>query len=318
MDRIIEKANAQYFACRIPGMVLTESGTLLAYYECRSARSDWAQIDIKVIRSTNEGRDWETVRIVPGQGNTLNNPMMIVDGDTVHFLYCKNYRELFYCRSTDDGITFSEPLNISYVFENSGYDHTVAAIGPGHGIVHNGKLLLPVWFACNHTDLKAHHPSFISTVYSPDHGKTWLCGEKIGNDLLADPSECALAIAGDGSVINSIRNENPQRQRAIAVSPDGFSRWSIPAFRDTLPDPICMGSMTHRNGTVFHVNCSSNTRDRINLTVNISDDGFRTVRSIAVDDVGGYSDIAVSDDKIFVLYERDPIHDGLYFKTITY
>ena len=164
MDRIIEKANAQYFACRIPGMVLTESGTLLAYYECRSARSDWAQIDIKVIRSTNEGRDWETVRIVPGQGNTLNNPMMIVDGDTVHFLYCKNYRELFYCRSTDDGITFSEPLNISYVFENSGYDHTVAAIGPGHGIVHNGKLLLPVWFACNHTDLKAHHPSFISTV----------------------------------------------------------------------------------------------------------------------------------------------------------
>lgn len=318
MDMIIEKANTQYSACRIPGLVLTKCGTLLGYYECRSSSSDWAQIDLKVIRSKDEGKSWETVQIIPGRGETLNNPMMIVDGGTIHFLYCRNYKDLFYCRSEDDGVSFSEPVEISYVFENSGFDYTVAAIGPGHGIVHNGNLLLPVWFACDHNDPHAHHPSFISTIYSPDHGRTWKCGELIGKDDLMDPSECALAVTSDGKIINSIRNENPPHQRAVATSPDGFSHWSNPEFMDILPDPICMGSMTHMGGTIFHINCHNSERSRIDLTVKITTDNFRTVTCIPVDDVGGYSDIAVTDDKIFVLYERDPSRDGLYFKTISY
>ena len=46
---LIEKANGKtYSQCRIPGIVITENGTLLAYYECRKSNSDWAEIDIKI------------------------------------------------------------------------------------------------------------------------------------------------------------------------------------------------------------------------------------------------------------------------------
>ena len=50
---LIEKNNTEYAVCRIPGLVRTESGTLLCYYECRSDLSDWARIDIKIRRSTD-------------------------------------------------------------------------------------------------------------------------------------------------------------------------------------------------------------------------------------------------------------------------
>ena len=107
---LIEKVNnGIYSQCRIPGIVSTENGTLLAYYECRKTNSDWADIDIKIIRSTDEGNTWQTVALFPGNGNTLNNPVMFVKGDELHFLFLKNYKELFYCFSSDDGKTFSSP-----------------------------------------------------------------------------------------------------------------------------------------------------------------------------------------------------------------
>ena len=93
---LLEKVNGEvYSQCRIPGIVITENGTLLAYYECRKSNSDWAEIDIKIIRSSDEGDSWQTVNVLEGNGNTLNNPVMFVKGEELHFLFLKNYKELF-------------------------------------------------------------------------------------------------------------------------------------------------------------------------------------------------------------------------------
>ena len=89
---IVEKAYADYTDFRIPGIVVTEEGTLLRYCEARKSRNDWADIDIKVDRSTDAGRSWETVLLIKGGGNTLNNPVMLVDGDQLVFLYCKTIK----------------------------------------------------------------------------------------------------------------------------------------------------------------------------------------------------------------------------------
>lgn len=62
---LIEKVNnGSYSQCRIPGIVMTENGSLLAYYECRKSNSDWAEIDIKIIRSTDGGESWQTVTVI--------------------------------------------------------------------------------------------------------------------------------------------------------------------------------------------------------------------------------------------------------------
>ena len=107
--KLIEKVGGNYAMCRIPGLVKTDGGALVAYYECRKTNSDWADIDIKIIRSTDEGNTWQTTALFEGNGNTLNNPVMFVKGDELHFLFLKNYKELFYCFSSDDGKTFSSP-----------------------------------------------------------------------------------------------------------------------------------------------------------------------------------------------------------------
>lgn len=312
---IIEKLNGNYAVCRIPCLVVTDEGTLLACYECRSSQSDWAQIDVKIIRSVNKGESWDTVEILSGDGHTLNNPMLTVDGGAIHLLYCRDYKELYYKRSTDDGKSFGAERKISEVFEENDRFYNVAAIGPGHGIVHNGNILLPAWFAYNHEDEKAHHPSYIRTIRSSDGGDTWQLGEVIGEGKLVDPSECALAVS-NGKVIISIRNENAYRRRAFAVSDSGYDNWSEPAFLDNMPDPICMGSMFHTDGEVYHINCT-NTIAREDLTVKVSRDLFESFDVIPVDKLGGYSDIAVKDGELFVLYERDIWVSGeLCFKRI--
>ena len=312
---LIEKAKTEYLLCRIPGLVVTERGSLIGYYECRRSDSDWADIDIKVIRSTDDGENFETVCVIPSNGNTLNNPMMIVKGEDIHFLYHKNYKQLLYSKSCDDGLTFSEPIDISEVFEDGGFFYNVAAIGPGHGIVHDGTIIMPVWFAYNEKDKYEHHPSFISTLYSEDDGKSWKLGEIIGKDVLTDPSECALAVTADNRVLISIRNENACRQRAFAISDNGFSNWEDLHFNPDMPDPICQGSMCSAEGKIFHINCAHDS-ERVNLTIKTSDNNFESFDCISVDEIGGYSDIAEKDGTLYILYERDPWNDGLYFKKV--
>lgn len=312
MKRCIEKANAQYRACRIPGLVRTRYGTLLGYYECRNTVSDWAQIDLKVIRSTDSGETWQTVCMFPGDGNTLNNPVMIVDGETIHFLFCRNYRQLYACRSTDDGLTFTVPAEKTQAFEAAeGYN--AAAVGPGHGIEHNGILLIPAWFAYNKEEPRAHRPSVIRMLYSQDHGESWKLSSCIGEEMLRNPSECALAVLPDQRVLLSIRHENLLRRRAFSVSQNGVDDWKSPCFVDEVPDPICQGSMAHTDRAVFHINCASE-KERQKLTLRIWQENGN--REILIDETGGYADLATDGQTVWILYERDVSNDGLYFTQI--
>lgn len=318
--RFVEKANGEkYGLCRIPGLVMTDKKTLLGYYECRSDYSDWAKIDIKIIRSCSHGEDFNEVLLIEGGGDTLNNPVMTVKDDTIHLLYLRNYNRLYYAKSTDDGITFSEPRDITRVLESGG-PYTVAATGPGHGIVHNGRIIIPLWYGFNPDDTRAHHPSSVRTIYSEDDGETWQLGETIGEGILHDANESALAVGSDGKVIISIRhNTEGEKNRAIATSDNGICGWSDIVFCKDLPDPRCMGSMFSHDGSVYHINCATES-GRKNLTIKKSEDCFKTFESIPVSEKGGYSDIVVDGDVIYVLYERDVLHkvdvennDGLYF-----
>ena len=314
---LAEKAIADYTDFRIPGIVATESGTLVRYCECRRSESDWADIDIKLSRSEDGGMHWETVLLIESNGNTLNNPVMFVDGARLLLLYCKNYKEIWKRVSTDDGKSFDDAVRVH--FEDSvDFFYNVVALGPGHGILHNGRLLIPAWFAFNKEKEKSHHPSFVTTFFSDDRGESWRLGEPIFRDRLYDGSECALAVTAEDELLISIRHMGNPRTRGLATSTDGISGWRELRFEENLPDPICMGSMTHRDGRIYHTNCDSTT-ERKNLTLKISDDGFRTCRSILISEKGGYSDLALLGDRICIFYEENDERGAfeLHFKVIT-
>ncbi len=253
---------------RIPGIVVTARGTVLAYCEARKNTGlDWDDIEILLRRSTDGGKTWSEPKSLPrpeGQIErnpaavarklaregeiTLNNPVAIVDrGGLVHFLFCVDYGRCFYLRSEDDGVTFSKPVEITRALEpiRKDYDWRVFGTGPGHGIqLKNGRLVVALWLSTG-TGNNAHHPSVVSTIASDDGGRSWQRGDIVANerDPLLDPNETVLVQLADGRVMLNMRSESKQHRRAVAFSPDGLTHWTRPVFAEPLKEPICMASL---------------------------------------------------------------------------
>jgi hypothetical protein len=343
---LFEANTGDYAHYRIPGVVVTAKGTLLAYCEARkSPKGDWGTIDILMRRSTDGGRTWGRPRkiVTPPQGVrknpvaltqdlarpdeiTVNNPVAIVDRQTgaVHFLYCIEYAHCFWMRSDDDGQTFGVPVEITATFEQFRpmYDWKVLATGPGHGIqLSGGRLLVPVWLSTG-TGGHAHRPSAVSVISSDDHGKTWRRGEiVVAHPDPINPSETTAVELADGRVMFNIRHESEPHLRGVSISPDGVTDWSPMRHDQQLPEPICFGSLTRltkrpeqdKDRLLFVNPHNPAGRERRNLTVKLSYDEGRTgpvVKSIEPG-TSGYADLAAGPDgTIFCYYERGTAGGG--------
>src|SRR3954469_12480815 len=76
---LFEANTGGYAHYRIPGIVATPKGTLLAYCEARkSARGDWGIIDVFLRRSTDGGKTWDPARkiVTPPRG-VAKNPVAL-------------------------------------------------------------------------------------------------------------------------------------------------------------------------------------------------------------------------------------------------
>ncbi|MFM8469470.1 MAG: exo-alpha-sialidase [Limisphaerales bacterium] len=265
---LFEAGKDGYTLYRIPGIVVSKRGTVLAYCEARkSDKGDWGTIDLLLRRSTNNGASWlprQALPTVPGPKEknpvalaqklatpgevTYNNPVAIADAyGTVHQLFCLEYARCFYTRTDDDGATWSAPIEITGTFDKfrPEYAWKVLATGPGHAIqLKTGRLVIPVWISTG-TGGHAHRPSVTSTIYSDDLGRTWSRGE------IAGPNEgewnipnetCAVQLA-DGRVLLNMRSESTANRRLLTTSPNGATGWSRPHFHNQLLEPICMASL---------------------------------------------------------------------------
>lgn len=345
-----------YKQYRIPGVVVTKAGTVLAYCEARKTTSDWATIDVLMRRSTDHGKTWDDPRKiadVPGPKErspvalakklgakddvTYNNPVMIADaGGAVHFLFCLDYFRCFYCRSDDDGKTWTKPTEITAsAFDpfKKHIDWKAVATGPGHGIqLKSGRLVVPVWLSLG-TGGSGHGDSVSATIYSDDAGKTWKPGDvAIPNTKeWASPNECCVAELSDGSVMLNARSPSKANRRLVTISKDGATKWSEPKFDDTLPEPVCMGSLLSVPGAkpVLLFSNPDNLdragakpppapgtgRDRKNVTVRLSTDDGKTWSAKRTVESGfsAYSDLArASDGTILLFYERAGEKGGTY------
>lgn len=294
--------NSAYTDYRIPAMVISDEGVIYVAFECRGDKSDWAEIDIRIMKSTDEGASFQEIKKICSNGNTMNNPVLIAKGDTIHFLYCENYRRVFHIVGTDEGNIWSEPREITDIFRD--LPHTVVAVGPGHGVVtSDGTMVIPVWLAYNPEDEFAHKPSYLITVYSEDNGETWKRGKVIENEDLFDANETAIGLTKDGSVLMSVRNRHPEHcLRYWVHSPNGYSEWEHLGYDERFIDPRCMGSLCNGGGKIFFSNCES-TDERVNLVVKASDDNFKTFTSTLVSENAGYSEVAFWNRELYVLYE---------------
>ncbi len=181
---IFQGGKEGYKYYRIPAVVTTSKGTLLAFAEGRkNGQDDTGDIDIVMKRSTDGGQTWSPLMVVWDMGaNSCGNPAPIVDQITgeVSLIMCFGIgtdtqtgvvtgngtpRRIFYSKSKDDGLTWQLPNEISSTTTTK--SGVYVASGPGHGIQltqgeHVGRLVVPV----NYENLKKAGMSLTASVYT--------------------------------------------------------------------------------------------------------------------------------------------------------
>lgn len=324
-----ESGTGGYDTYRIPALVVTNDGTLLAFCEGRkTGRGDAGDIDLLMRRSTDNGATWSEQQVVwNDDGHTCGNPSPVVDQQTgTIWLFStwnrgddherqiidqtsQDTRRVFVLSSADDGVTWSAPRDLTAAVKKS--DWTWYATGPGSGLQliqgpHAGRMMI----ACDHIEAGTKH-YYSHVIYSDDHGATWELG---GSTPEHQVNECEVVELPGGRLLLNMRNyDRTKHQRQVAYSDDGGKTWIDQQFDPTLIEPICQASLQRyawgdaEGGSVLLFSNPASTDSRTNLTVRASFDEGRSwpVRHTLHAGPSAYSDLAVlPDDSIGCLYER--------------
>jgi len=350
---------------RIPAIIALKNKEILAFAEGRVNNSgDFGDINIVMKRSADKGKSWSPVKVLVNYASLqAGNPAPVVDmldpehpQGVVYLFYNtgnnhegevrkgNGLREVWYIKSTDQGKSWSDAVNITlqahrpfqpnanpaYQFKE---DWRTYANTPGHAFqfqhgVYKGRIFV----AANHTagdpqpqyrDCNAHG------FYSDDHGKTFKLSTNVD---IPGSNETMAAELSDGRMMMSIRNQRGDiKQRILAYSSTGGASWDTAYFEPSLPDPVCQGSIItlgYKKGKAIIASCNAaDEKRRDNLTLRISyDEGKTWKKSIVVDksadekkrDWAAYSDLVIIDKKtVGVFYERNGYAE-IVFKTIRY
>jgi len=328
-----------YHTYRIPSLIVTKKGTLLAFAEGRkNSRSDTGDIDIVLRRSLDNGRTWLPMQLVADHDHdTIGNPCPVVDRrtGTIWLLLTGNpgqaqedaiiattaagTRTVWVSSSRDDGLTWSPPRDITAQTKRENW--TWYATGPGCGIqLACGRKVIP----CDHnvagpTIVRRSH-----VIYSDDGGLTW----RIGGDIGPDVNECQIVELADGNLMLNMRNyaKGPcaEKRRAVATSVDGGITWSDIWYDQALIEPVCQAALIRvtrrpaadRHRLLFANPANSTKREK--MTLRLSYDEGRTwpvAREIHAGPTA-YSALAtLPDHTVGCLYERGRQHS---YETLTF
>ena len=328
-------------AFRIPGLVTTNKGTLLGVYDVRYNSSVDLQehIDIGLSRSTDGGKTWEKMRLplafgeyggLPAAQNGVGDPSILVDTKTNTIwivaawthgmgnqrawwssqqgMDVNHTAQLVLVKSTDDGKTWSEPINITEQVKHPEWYFLLQ--GPGRGItMEDGTLVFPIQYIG-----KDRIPN-AGIMYSKDRGETWT----IHNHARTNTTEAQVAEVVPGTLMLNMR-DNRGGSRAVYTTSDLGMTWKEhESSRTALPEPVCMASLISVKAAdnvlgkdILIFSNPNTTNARKNITIKISLDGGNTWAHQLLLDEGenwGYSCLTMVDkETIGILYESSVAH----------
>lgn len=328
-------------AFRIPGLVTTNKGTLLGVYDVRYNSSVDLQehIDIGLSRSIDGGKTWEKMRLplafgeyggLPAAQNGVGDPSILVDTKTNTIwivaawthgmgnqrawwssqqgMDVNHTAQLVLVKSTDDGKTWSEPVNITEQVKHPEWYFLLQ--GPGRGItMEDGTLVFPIQYIG-----KDRIPN-AGIMYSKDRGETWT----IHNHARTNTTEAQVAEVVPGTLMLNMR-DNRGGSRAVYTTSDLGMTWKEhESSRTALPEPVCMASLISVKAAdnvlgkdILIFSNPNTTNARKNITIKISFDGGNTWAHQLLLDEGenwGYSCLTMVDkETIGILYESSVAH----------
>jgi hypothetical protein len=323
------KPTTKYACVRIPAIVRSPGGKLLAFAEGRKNDCrDTGDIDIILSRSTDNGVTWEDEPrvVVAGDGQTRHNPVPVVHpSGRIVLLSSLNYRSAWVQASTDDGETWSDPVEITSSVKLADWRGIVT--GPSHAIVlargpHAGlRIVAGAHYATTAGDKGG------ALLYSDDAGITWRLG---AHSHAAAPGlqvqELSVFERPDGSLYAFARNERgtSSAPTASAVSTDGGASFTGPFTAvNNLVVPVVQASTleiraTDRGNSYNRILLAapSDSTHRLDMMIRSTFDGGRTWQTVKQGKVihaghAAYSDlVAIEEDEFGVLHEGGDT--GLY------
>lgn len=314
---------------RIPGIIQTAAGTLVACYDARYNHEGdlCADIDVAVVRSEDGGQTWSTPTVAmdagPGANNGCGDPCILQDSTGriwLQSLVChwsggaslwtskdgfdeKSTGQWEMTYSDDDGKTWSKTF-VNPTRQIKKYEWTTILAGPGNGItMKDGTIVFPaqIW-------QRGARPQCMSTIcYSKDGGKNWVYGEGVPHST----SECQIVELEDGSIMINARNEARQGSRVVYVTRDMGKTWQPHETNlKALREPTCQASLVAVNTKKYgRLLLFSNPKNgsRNTMTIRTSKDEGKTWNEGYLYDVRqcmGYSCIAMTDDNhVGIIYE---------------
>jgi len=210
--RLFPQRGNRFF--RIPSLVVTTNGTLLAFAsERKGSNGDFGHdTDVVLRRSTNGGGTWtEPETILSQKGVDFHSGPVVVDRKTgAVFKFARSHgattkpgsdwRDNYVLRSDDDGKTWTKSV---LDLEN---ERATLRFGPGnggHGIqLKDGRLVVHggYWRVSNGTKRMS-----LCLIESIDRGKTWRVME--GSDLDNTHVEFCIAETAPGRIYINIREK---------------------------------------------------------------------------------------------------------------
>ncbi|MCK5941810.1 MAG: exo-alpha-sialidase [Planctomycetes bacterium] len=285
---------------RIPGLVTTNAGTLIAVYDNRYRGSGDlpGDIDVGMSRSTDGGRTWQPMRVILDMGDDpawrhdgVGDPAVLVDRETGRIWVAATWShgdrswngsgpglapeqtgQLMLTHSDDDGLTWSQPVNITRQVKDPRWRFVLQ--GPGRGITMNDGTLV---FAAQYRsapDGEHQGKPFATILWSRDHGDSW----QLGAGVKVDTTEAQVVELDDGVLMINCR-DNRGGARSVYTTRDLGRTWRIhPSSRHALIEPVCMASLLRvdhpEHGRLLLFSNPASTRGRFDLTVKVSrDDG---------------------------------------------
>ena len=302
---LFEKGTGGYHTYRIPSLITTPKGTVLAFCEGRkSGGGDTGDIDMLVKRSEDNGATWTNQQVVwDDSTHVCGNPCPVVDASTgtIFLLMTWNRgddhetdiikktsqdtRRVFVTKSTDEGKTWSDPEDITQTTKQPEWGWY--ATGPGVGIQiqhgpHKGRLVVPANHSYDDPAGEQRGGPFeygAHVIYSDDQGETWELGGVIHPKM--NESQIFEVADGEGTLVMNMRSYFGRNRRAQAVSKDGGITWTDPEDVSDLIEPVCQASVVryswpeqNRESILAFSNPAATSRE--NLTIKLSYDEGKT------------------------------------------
>ncbi len=280
---------------RIPSLLSTNKGTLLAICEGRASIKDQSSNKLVLKRSHDEGTTWSQLDVIANAGNdSLNNPCLVQDQTSGRILlHYQRYphplsehgvkpgiegEEVCHCYqivSDDDGKSWSQPEDITRRVKRPSKVTSMAS-GPGIGIqltrgAHRGRILIPF-------NQGPYGKWKIYVIYSDDGGASW----EMGNIARGKGNEVQVVELGNGDVMLNARNVWGNLHRVVGISHDQGLTWDRLYTDKTLVEPHCMASLlryafgTETEKSVILFANPASKKDRTNGTLRVSYDEGRT------------------------------------------